>query len=671
MRNCILALCLAAAIAVANPAVPKFLSEVGSDSIRGQWVEIINALGCDIRGWQITTGQSCCTLECSRPMLVIDSALLAQGDSVRGTFRFNPQGDIVSLSGCGEWVSFPSLPAGGSSAPAFPPKGSISCWPSGWYYSGYCWYVDSSPTPGQYNDDYGAISGALFGAPESLYFFFTVTASGPAAQVGSEVDYHWGTYYLGGLSPGKYWVTAFACVNGDTWSGAASDSIELGYTERRTDVGVYFGWAARESLPLGDKGKRVKDGAGLASLGSSVYALKGNRTCEFYRYDTRSNHWHALAPIPAIGRLGQNKSVSKGATLCMAQGRLFATKGGGTAEFWEFSPDTGQGTWVQRADVPSGSKKLGSGTSSAALVFNDTAWVYLLRGAGTGEFYRYNPQTDSWQQQTGPPLTPIDKPFRTGSAMTSDGSRTLYVLKGRTDEFYAYDLLTNAWSSLPELPLVGSSRHKRKAGSGASLAYIGADTTYPASHVYALKGGNTFESWRYDVGSRNWIQLEDLSRGRGKKVGAGGALTASDRMLYALKGSRTLGFYSHPPDPVQVPVASAGGRPSAEGRVSPLDIELALSISPNPASSSFGPLVSYSVPMSGSVQLTVHDVTGRRVAVLTDGQSVAGRHSARINTTDLRPGVYLVRLQTRTGVKTAKFINAAKHWPPAARLSGL
>jgi hypothetical protein len=658
MRNGTLALCLAAAIAAANPAAPTFLSEVGSDSVRGQWVEIINAMGCDIRGWQITTSQSSCTLECSGAMLVVDSALLARGDSVRGTFRFDPQGDIVRLSGCGECVSFPSLPAGASSAPAIPPKGSISCWPSGWYYSGRCWYVDSSPTPGQYNDDHSAISGALFGVPESLYFFFTVIASGPAAKVGSEVDYHWGTYYLGGLSPGKYRVTASAIINGDTWTGTALDSIELGYAERRTDIGVYFGWATCESMPPGDKGKRAKDGACLASFDSSVYAVKGNRTCEFYRYDTRSGRWRALSSIPATGRLGKNKPVSKGATLCAAQGKLYATKGCGTAEFWEFTPDTGQGTWVQRADVPTGSKRLGSGTSSTALVFDDTTWVYLLRAAGTNEFYRYNPQTDSWQQQTGPPLTPSGKQFRTGSGMTSDGNHTLYVLKGGTDEFYACDLLTGAWSSRQELPLVGLSQHRRRAGTGAGLAYLVGDTTHPTARVYALKGGNTLESWRYDVGSGNWTQLEDLSRGQSKKVGAGGALTTSERTLYALKGSKTLEFYSHPPDPVRVPTASAGVRPSAEGSAAQPSIEPVLSVVPNPASSSLNPLISYSLPEAGSVRLTLHDITGRVVAVLIAGRVSVGRHSVRINPAGLRPGVYLVRLLTRTGVQTAEFVNA-------------
>lgn len=662
MRNGILVLSLAAAVAVANPWAPKFLSEVGSDSMRGQWVEIMNDMGADIRGWQITTTQSRCTLLCRAMVLVVDSALLARGDSAHGTFRFSPQGDVIQVTGCGESVSFPSLPAGGYAAPAFPSRGSLSCWQSGWSVGRCCWYVDSSPTPGQENDDYGAISGSLLGVPQSHYFDFTATASGPAARVDAQVDYQYGRFYFGGLSPGKYRVTASAIINGDTWSGAAPDSIELGYAESRTGVPVYFGWAMLESLPPGDKGKRVKDGACLASLDSGVYALKGGRTSEFYRFDTRSGRWRALAPIPVTGRLGQKKSVGKGATMCAVQGRLYATKGCGTAEFWEFAPDAGQGAWVQRADVPTGSKRLGSGASSAALVFDSTAWVYLLRGAGTGELYRYSPQTDNWFQQAGPPLTPSGRAFRAGSAMASDGAHTLYVLKGRTNEFYGCDLTSGIWSSLSDLPLAGSSQHRRKAGAGAGLAHVAADSAHPAAHLYALKGGNTQESWRYDVVSRGWNQSEDLSRGLGKKVGAGGALAAAGRVPYALKGARTLEFYSHPPDSVRMPAESQAARPSVEGNAVAVDLAPVLIVAPNPASSFVNVRLGVNRNVATKSTVRLYDAAGRVVLEMPVVLDRAGQsRSQRVDISALPDGCYFVSVEPRGKGSVQKVVKTGEH----------
>jgi hypothetical protein len=658
MRNCILALCLAAAIAVANPIAPVFLNEVGSDTIRGQWVEICNSdtWPYNLRGILITTSLSCCTLECAMG-LVVDSAVLARGDSAHGTFRFNPAGDSINFSLWHEWVKFPSLPAGPNSAPAFPANTSICHWPWGSVYFGECWYVDSTPTPGLPNDDWSAISGTVAGLPPAMHTPFIAQASGPAACC---AGYASGTFYIGGLSPGRYEVTVEGLAyNGVTYHGVLSESVEVGYAQTVSGIEVIMdNWTELRSLPSGDSSVGAGNGACLASLAGRIYALKGGRTCEFYCYDTSTCTWRALAPIPSTGRLGTSKAVGKGATLCAASGKLYATKGSGTDEFWAFTPDNGQGSWTQRADVPSGLNHPGAGASSTSAALGATTWVYLLKGAGTNELCRYNTETDSWELRTGPPLKEHGRPFRAGSSLTSDGSHHLYALKGGSDESFVCDLLTSVWSSLPTLPLKGRGNHRRLAGSGAGLVYVPADTwSHPLAQLFALKGRKSLEFWHSLVRSPEWKQLDDVPRKQNKKVGAGGALTVCNGTLYALKGSRTLEFYSHTPDPtLPGPPELNTARPSTEGIDRPVNAQLALSISPNPASSSLDPLVSYSVPMSGSVQLTVHDITGRRVAVLTDGQTTAGRHSARINTTELRPGVYLVRLQTRTGVKTAKFV---------------
>lgn len=663
MRDGILALSLAAAVAAANPAVPQFLTEVGSDSIRGQWVEVTGDwVYEDLRGWRITTGESSFELDCSLGLgqhLAVDSGLLARDDSAHGTFRFNQTGDTIRLaSPYPELLIFPSLPAGPACAPSFVPGSSASCWGRG---HNCCWYVDSTPTPGQYNDDCGAISGLLVGVPDSLDLSAFAFASGSSARVDVDVDRRTGAFYLGGLSPGKYRVTVHACLSGGVWTGAAADSIELGYAESRTGVVVYFSWGACQSLPRGNRGKLVKDGACLASLDSSVYALKGNRTCEFYHYDMRSSGWHAVTPIPAVGRLGQNKPVSKGATLCAVQSKLYATKGCGSSEFWEFTPDTGQGAWVQLADVPPGSRQLGPGASSTALTFDGTAWVYLLRGAGTGELYRYNPLTDSWSQQTGPPLTPSGKAFGRGSAMTSDGGHTLYVLKGRTNEFYNYDLLTGTWSSLPDLPLVGLSQHQRRAGNGAGLAYIAADSTHSTANVYVLKGGNTLESWSYAVGQPSWTQMEDLPLGHRKKVGAGGAITASERMLYALKGSKTLDFYSHPPDPIDAPVEVRATGPSAEVSAVHLSVAPAFVVAPNPASSFVNVRLGVNLNTDTRSTVRVCDAAGRVVldmpVVLDRGEQ---SRSQRVDISALPDGCYFVAVEPAGRGRVRKIIKTGE-----------
>ena len=292
------------------------------------------------------------------------------------------------------------------------------------------------------------------------------------------------------------------------------------------------------------------------------------------------------------------------------------------------------------------------------MALGTTTWVYLLKGAGTNELCRYNTETDSWELRTGPPLKEHGRPFRAGSGLTSDGSSHLYALKGGSDESFVCDLLTSVWSGLPTLTLKGRGNHRRLAGSGAGLVYVPADTwSHPLAQLFALKGGKSLEFWHCLVDSPGWKQLDDIPRKQNRKVGAGGALTVCNGTLYALKGSRTLEFYSHTPDPtLPGPSELNAASPSTEGIDRPVKAQLTLSVSPNPASASPNSLVSYSLPEPGRVRLTLHDITGRVVAVLADGRIAAGRHSVRINSAGLRSGVYLVRLATRAGARTAKFV---------------
>ncbi|HRX52284.1 MAG TPA: T9SS type A sorting domain-containing protein [Candidatus Krumholzibacteria bacterium] len=73
---------------------------------------------------------------------------------------------------------------------------------------------------------------------------------------------------------------------------------------------------------------------------------------------------------------------------------------------------------------------------------------------------------------------------------------------------------------------------------------------------------------------------------------------------------------------------------------------------PNP----FNPAteIVFSLERSGPVRLTVHDLAGRRVATLVDGEREAGRHAVDWRPRELASGTYLYRLQTADGVRTGR-----------------
>jgi poly-gamma-glutamate capsule biosynthesis protein CapA/YwtB (metallophosphatase superfamily) len=75
---------------------------------------------------------------------------------------------------------------------------------------------------------------------------------------------------------------------------------------------------------------------------------------------------------------------------------------------------------------------------------------------------------------------------------------------------------------------------------------------------------------------------------------------------------------------------------------------------PNPFRSTTA--IEYRLPRSARVRLTVHDVGGRLVAVLTDGTQSAGLHSMEWHAAELPAGLYFCRLETGGAVRTEKLL---------------
>jgi hypothetical protein len=72
-------------------------------------------------------------------------------------------------------------------------------------------------------------------------------------------------------------------------------------------------------------------------------------------------------------------------------------------------------------------------------------------------------------------------------------------------------------------------------------------------------------------------------------------------------------------------------------------------------------LLSFELPTSGAARLSVHDILGRRIAILTEGTRGAGRYSLLWTGRDatgkpVPSGVYMVRLEFGEGTQTRKIV---------------
>lgn len=107
-------------------------------------------------------------------------------------------------------------------------------------------------------------------------------------------------------------------------------------------------------------------------------------------------------------------------------------------------------------------------------------------------------------------------------------------------------------------------------------------------------------------------------------------------------------FLEGPPEIRQAAQRILGGTSQAR---------FALRCHPNPLTKSTA--VRYSVPVSGRVRLTVHDVRGRTVKVLVDESRKAGTHTVSWSGCDatgaeVAPGIYFMRLETSAGARTER-----------------
>lgn len=484
------------------------------------------------------------------------------------------------------------------------------------------WFIMTYPLGGEAYREYIDVDGLEVGAETTITF--------PDFSVGT-TEGTWGTrcsvYAAGDVRPSNDFLT---------------DSFTVGARPPWP-----AGWEEVPSMPLLPSSKQVKDGGWLTcNLGSGIlYAAKGNKTRDFYSFNPLSEVWTPLCSIPD-GRDG--KPPGKGADGVWDGGRyIYATKGNNTAGFWLYDIDGD--SWTQLDDVPPGAsgKRVKGGT---ALEFRRrllTGYVYMLKGYGC-EFYRYEVGAGTWEPLADAPTGARPK-WDKGSWLVYDGDQTLFAHKAKYQELWTYDLSCDSWSTTQRagMPLYGMLGKKKASKDGGSGAWYD-------DAVYALKGGNTQEFWKYLPEADSWTEKDTIpalgSTGKKKRVKAGGHITSyGGDVFFALKGNKTLEIWRYVLPLALGPQPLRPGVMTGAAAAKHMRIELV----PNPLAGRSATL-RYSLPRAGPVAVRVHDVAGRTVYERTLLASRAG--AIDLDLSSLNAGVYLVRLDADGCTTTAKLV---------------
>ncbi|MBF8267793.1 MAG: hypothetical protein HW388_1301 [Dehalococcoidia bacterium] len=252
----------------------------------------------------------------------------------------------------------------------------------------------------------------------------------------------------------------------------------------------------------------VAAGGALTTDGTNVYALRGNASSSFWRFNVAANTWTSLTNAPA--------TTGAGAALTYGSGSIYALRGNASSSFWRFN--VAAGTWTSLASTPS------TVSGGGSLVWDGANYIYAFRGNTTTTFWRYSISANTWSSMASAPATVLN-----GGALVYQGG-SIYAFRGSgTTTFWKYTVATNTWAALASAPA--------SVSQGGALASNGAD------YIYAMRGNSSTDSWRYSISANTWQSLTVTPAA----VGGGGALTYLQGVLYALRGNNTTAFWKFAP----------------------------------------------------------------------------------------------------------------------------
>jgi hypothetical protein len=249
--------------------------------------------------------------------------------------------------------------------------------------------------------------------------------------------------------------------------------------------------------------RKVGRGASLCwDGGNYIYATKGNNTYEFWKYDIAQDSW-ILLPYAKTTR-----PLKNGTSLAYHNGYIYLLAGGQkqTLHNFFFRYSIEGDSWEILNNPQIGIKDWKAG--SAIVSFRNK--IYAMKGGERPNYFlRFDPMAKSWDVEHDTLVIPeslwtgkkwrVKKIYlKNGGALVNAGDEALYMIKGGgIHNFYRYTP-ENRWQQLilDTIPRVGLKPKVSVPKEGAAL-------TYYEPYVYLMKGNNTPEFWRYHTLVRN------------------------------------------------------------------------------------------------------------------------------------------------------------------------
>jgi hypothetical protein len=328
-------------------------------------------------------------------------------------------------------------------------------------------------------------------------------------------------YVLKGGSTQDFWRYN---VSSDTWTtltntpatmGAGADLIYYSgslYTLRGANTTTMYKYDISSNtwstLTVAPSG--FNDEGNVTIKGSDIYVLKGSNTTSFYKYSITSNTWTTLSNTPTATRyvgLVYNSSDDK----------IYIFRGNGTYDWWKYDTDTD--SYDGTVDLPA------APTTGGDLVYLN-GLLYYRRG-GSANFYSINLSSNATTT-----LTNASASFSSNDNKGATASGKLYFFQGSNSNFYSYDTAGGTWSTLATTPT--------SVSNGGSLAYPGS-----GDYLYAVRGAGTASFWRYSISGNTWDDAGAADLPSGVRMNVGARLVSDSQNVYALTSDGTNELYKY------------------------------------------------------------------------------------------------------------------------------
>jgi N-acetylneuraminic acid mutarotase len=384
--------------------------------------------------------------------------------------------------------------------------------------------------------------------------------------------------------------------------GAVWVALLFSFVEVQAQTGA---WTRRKDMPTG------RAGPVAAVVDNKIYVLGGfNAGLSNYDanevYDPSTDTWETKKPLP-----GRRALVSA----AVVNDTIYAIGGGLDSIKAVNAYDPVSDTWMRKSDM------LHPRFGAAAGVIDGI--IYNVGGNHTdSNCEAYNPATDTWTRQR-------DIPETYGGIIVAPYGGLLYAFGGGFHEVfsttYAFDPTTDQWTKKTEMPTARGWSHPAPVVDGRIYVIGG----YASVKGDVLSGVDV-----YDPESDSWTKKPDTPFKKamfGVAVANGKIYIFGGTSDWTDSGSKEVWEYD--------PAISTGVARSAEF---PAEFELEQNY-PNP----FNPTttISYTLPRFSKATLTVYDMLGRQVSVLTSGTQPGGSYEVMFDAAGLPSGVYLYRLQ--------------------------